>query len=108
SEEQRDDERRRVSEEIGRRLRARGVHLGGHETTDDLADLLDAVERFERAVELGGGDLMVDEPIRDGAPVSPDNAAFVLPARRGNEVVADYIVRVDAAADRARRAGDDR
>jgi hypothetical protein len=66
-----------------------------------MADLLEAVERFEAAVEAHGGDLFVDTPARprDTAVERPDNPAFVLPARSADERVADYIVRIEAAAD---------
>jgi hypothetical protein len=98
-----DDERRRVADEMGARLRARGVRLDGRETGEQLADLLDAVEEFESTVEAHGGDLMVDEPVRSGARVSPDNRAFVLPARREGESVSALIDRIAEATARARQ-----
>jgi hypothetical protein len=99
----RDDERRRVADEMAARLRRRGVRLDGRETGEELANLLEAVEEFEGAVQTHGGDLMVDEPVRSGGPVSPDDQAFVLPARRERESVSDYIGRIAEAAARARR-----
>jgi hypothetical protein len=46
---------------------------------------------------------MVDEPVRSGGPVTPDDQAFVLPARREREPVSDYIDRIAEATARARR-----
>jgi hypothetical protein len=98
-----DDERRRVADEMGARLRARGVRLDGRETGEQLADLLDAVEEFESTVEAHGGDLMVDEPVRSGARLSPDNRAFVLPVRREGESVSALIGRIAEATAGARQ-----
>ena len=41
------DERAGVAAEVADRLRRRGVAVTGGESSDDLADLLSAVERFE-------------------------------------------------------------
>ena len=90
-------ERRTVESEVGFRLRSRGVRLVGRETDEQLVELLEAVERFERAVERHGGDLMVDEPI------DPDDRRFVLPRRRDGEAVDAFIVRIAEATDRASR-----
>ena len=89
----------RATGEVVARLARRGVRVSGHETSDELVDLLDAVEAFERAVERAGGDLMVDEP-RDGAtrPRDPDDPAFVLPSRREGEGMHAFTARVTAAA----------
>jgi hypothetical protein len=99
----RDDERRRVADEMTARLRGRGVRLDGHESGEELANLLEAVEEFEGVVQAHGGDLMVDEPVRRGGPVTPDDQAFVLPARRDGERVTAYIERIAEASARARR-----
>ena len=66
-----DDERRRIAAEVASRLRRRGVQLTGAESAMDLADLEEAVEEFERAVERSGGDLMVDEPVAGESPIAP-------------------------------------
>ena len=92
-----------AQDKISSRLRDRGVRLNGRETSDELANLLDAVERFEAAVERSGGDLMMDEPIRTGAPIQPDDAAFVLPRRHDGEAVPAFIERIAFATTRARR-----
>ena len=98
----RDDELRHAEGEIAARLRDRGVQLTARETGDELADLLDAVERFETMVENQGGDLMVDEPVRAGSPIAPDDEAFVLPQRHDGESVTEFIGRISLAVDRAR------
>jgi hypothetical protein len=99
----RDDERRRVADEMAARLRGRGVRLDGREAGEELANLLEAVEEFEGVVQAHGGDLMVDEPVRSGGPVTPDEQAFVLPARRERESVSEFIERIAEATARARR-----
>ncbi len=92
------DDRKRIGEEIASRLRHQGVELTGKESSVELADLEDAVENFERAVERAGGDLMVDEPVASGKPIAPDDAAFVLPARHAAEAAVAYIKRIHDAA----------
>lgn len=100
-----DNELRRVAEEIASRLRRRGIWLSSHESSEELANLLEAVERFELVVERSGGDLMMDEPVQgSAAPIAPDDAAFVLPARKKNETVDQFIGRIADAAVRAGRS----
>jgi len=94
-----DRERADVAAEIGERLRSRGVAITGAERPDDLADLLSAVERFEKAVEAHGGDLMVD----DLKSPEPDDRHFVLPRRVHGETIRAYVVRIDAATTGLRR-----
>ena len=99
------EERARAATEIATRLGRRGVSLTGRESGEQLVTLLDAVERFEDAVERAGGDLMLDEPLsNDGdAPIQPDDAAFVLPKRVGAESIEEYTGRIAEATSRARR-----
>jgi hypothetical protein len=87
------DARDAAAAEARGRLRSRGVALTGAERPEELGDLLDAVERFESAVEAHGGDLMVD----DLKSVQPDDAHFVLPRRNQGEAVRAYIGRIVAA-----------
>ncbi|HEU4564395.1 MAG TPA: hypothetical protein VFS05_07100 [Gemmatimonadaceae bacterium] len=95
--------REHVAGEMAARLRARGVALTGSESCDEVVSLLDAVERFERAVAFRGGDLMVDS----GAAAEPDDPLFVLPKRAPGEPVALYLGRIgDAMATVRRRGGD--
>jgi hypothetical protein len=91
------EQQARVADQIATRLRANGVSLFRTESLGDLADLLEAVERFEEAVEQRGGDLMVDEPINGIRPIAPDVAAYLLPTRRDHETVASFLVRIDSA-----------
>lgn len=80
--------------EVVGRLQERGVTVSMHDDSDIVAQVLEAVERFEMAVERQGGDLMVDS----GNPEEPDDVRFVLPKRLGDETLIDYRARVDAAA----------
>lgn len=89
----------RAATEVADRLRRRGIAVTGAERSDDLADLLSAVERFEKAVEAHGGDLMVD----DLKSSQPDDRHFVLPRREHGEAVRAYITRIDAATTGLRR-----
>jgi hypothetical protein len=93
----------RVSQEIASRLRARNISVSDSDTPDEVMQLSEAVERFERAVEERGGDLMVDEPPSRGAP-QPDDARFLLPTRAADESVAGFLKRLDAATAAARTA----
>jgi hypothetical protein len=89
----RKEERDAAIAEVAARLRNRGLTVTGGEAPEDLANLLEAVERFERAVEAHGGDLMVD----DRRSREPDDPHFVLPQRNRGEGVRAYITRVDQA-----------
>ena len=89
----------RAAAEVSDRLRRRGVALTGAERSDDLADLLSAVERFEKAVEAHGGDLMVD----DLKSPKPDDRHFVLPRREHGEPIRAYVIRIDEATAGLRR-----
>ena len=82
--------------ELAAKLAARGVDLNGDESGDDVADILDAVERFERAVQSRGGDLMVDER-PGGRPTEPDDPHFVIPARQADESVNGSLERLREA-----------
>lgn len=86
------------------RLQGVGVRLTGMESSDEIADLLDAVDTFEQAVESRGGDLMVDEA-PPGRVAVPDDPAFVLPIRGHGESVPSYIRRVIESAGRIRHPG---
>jgi len=100
----RDEERQSVETEVAARLRSRGVQLTGLETADEMADLLDAVDQFESAVEAHGGDLFIDTPTarHTDRVEQPDDPAYVLPTRGPHEAASNYIARVNEAADRLR------
>jgi hypothetical protein len=91
----RDEERRRNADEIALRLRDRLIEVDGSEDPAELATLMEAVEHFEAAVELRGGDLMVDSPRSS----QPDTPAFVLPPRRDDEPLRAYARRIRDGAD---------
>jgi hypothetical protein len=95
-----DRERAGVVAELSAKLRRRGVELTGKETSDEVGDLLDAVENWEAVVERQGGDLYVDE-----GGDEPDNPDFVLPKRRAGERVAQYIRRIEEATELLRHGG---
>lgn len=100
----RDTERQRATDEVIARLRARGVTVTGRETSEQLVELLNAVEDFEAAVERQGGDLMVDEPVGSKPVSEPDGVGFVLPIRNGGESVAAFIERIEVARDAVSQA----
>ena len=91
----RSDERQRVREELEGRLSHGGVHLTGSETDDQLVDLSNALEAFDLARARLGGDSMVNT--REST--RPDDARFVLPARRDDETVERYLGRVRGATE---------
>ncbi len=88
------EEQRNARIDAEDRLRDRGIPLFPSDADEALADVLDAIERFESAVEAQGGDLMVN---RIGSR-EPQDAAFVPPIRERDESAADYRARVLAAA----------
>ena len=92
----RNEEIERATTASADRLRMRNVHVNGDETPEETVTLLEAVERFELAVQSHGGDLMVDEP-PPGRAGEPDDPLFIIPARKDGERVANYVARIDAA-----------
>lgn len=93
------EEQHRAREETENRLRSRGIKLYPRDGDEEAEDLLDAIERFEVAVESHGGDLLVD---RIGS-FEPGNPQFVPPIRGPEESIGEYRLRVEAAIDRLRR-----
>lgn len=96
-----DAERDRVASDMAGRLFTRGVDVHDDDSSDDVAAIEDAVERFEDLVEAAGGDLMVDEPPR-GQEGEPDEARFRLPLRHADESASRYVERLSRAADELR------
>lgn len=88
-----DDEVARNVALVVARLRQRGVEVNDAEDAEELALLLEAVERFEVAVESRGGDLMVDEPPAGGEP-EPDDERFLLPTRAPEESITAFRARL--------------
>ena len=93
------EEERHARLEAEYRLHERGIRVTAADSDEDVADLLEAIERFEAAVEARGGDLFVD---RIGSS-EPENPAFVPPEREPDESAGDYRSRIDAAAGHLRQ-----
>ena len=90
----REEEREAAAMELSGRLAQKGIEVGSDEDPGQLADLLSAVEEFERAVEKAGGDLFVNS--LDSS--DPQELRFVLPRRRDDEPLSRYGERILAAA----------
>ena len=97
----REEEREAAAMELSGRLAQKGIEVGSDEDPAQLADLLSAVEEFERAVEKAGGDLFVNS--LDSS--EPQDPRFVLPRRRDDEPLPKYRERILAAA-QSLREGD--
>jgi hypothetical protein len=97
------DSERAAAAMVAERLAARGMRLDGRESSTELVQLLEAVESFERAVQLDGGNLMVDEGDH-AQPREPDDARFVLPVRQGSESAAEFASRISIASSELRSA----
>jgi hypothetical protein len=93
------EDERRNAESIAATLSARGARVDAGEDSEELVELLEAVERFEAAVIMLGGDRMVED--QDSA--TPDDPEFVLPKRRDDESVRAYIGRVERTAESLER-----
>ena len=100
----RDDNRElaRVAESLAGRLAARGVAVHADDSPDAIVLLVEHVEAFERAVEAGGGDLMVDEPPAHHEG-QPDDPHFLLPPRGDDESPSAYAQRLADATLAIRR-----
>ncbi len=92
------EEERHARLEVEYRLRERDIQVRAEDADEDVADLLEAVERFEAAVEAKGGDLFVN---RIGSS-QPEDPAFVPPEREPGESAAHYRARIEAATVRLR------
>jgi hypothetical protein len=93
----------RPSEGVVARLASRGVRLSGRETAERLVELLDAVERFERAVQRAGADLMTDEAVGGASARSAlDDPAVVLRVHSTKESADRSTERTDGAGRVAR------
>lgn len=95
----RGEEQRRSREHAIDMLQQREVRVHPSDTTEDLADLLDAVDGFIAAVESLGGDTYVNTP--DSS--QPADPRLVLPLRAPGESVRAYITRVEEARARLRQ-----
>ena len=88
------EERDEAATAIAGRLAQKGLDVSSSEDSAVLADLLSAVERFEAAVIWRGGDPMVNMP----SSTDPEDPAYVLPPRNGDEALEAYTHRVTSAA----------
>jgi hypothetical protein len=93
------EEERHARQEAEYRLSERGIRVEPSDSDEEVADLLEAIERFETGVEAKGGDLFVN---RIGSS-EPEDPAFVPPQRREGESATDYRLRIEAAAGAVRR-----
>jgi len=91
--ERRQQELRRATMIAVGQLEQRGIHVRDDADPDLVADLLEAVERFEGAVAARGGDSMVNT--LDSS--SPPRARFVLPERHADEGLRRYTARIRQA-----------
>ncbi len=89
------EEREGVRVELTGRVAQKGIDLEGNESAEQLDDLMTAIERFELAVQLRGGELMLNMP--HSSP--PENPGFVLPRRKKGEDADAFTGRVQAAAE---------
>jgi hypothetical protein len=76
-------------------LRQRGVQVTGDEPAEELAQLVEAVERFELAVSAVGGDRMTNAP----DSTDPDDRRLVIPERKDGEAAGVYAGRVSVEAE---------
>lgn len=93
--ERRQQELRRATMVAIGQLEQRGIQVRDDADPELVADLLEAVERFEAAVAARGGDSMVNT--LDSS--SPARARFVLPERRADEGLRRYTARIRQATD---------
>ena len=90
----REEEREAAAMELSARLAQKGIEVGSDEDPGQLADLLSAVDEFERAVEAAGGDLFVNSLTSS----EPQDPRFVLPKRRDDEPISRYADRIVSEA----------
>src|SRR5829696_3227859 len=83
-------EARRARENTIGQLSERNVLVFGDESNDDLADLLSAVELFEKKRFALGGDSFTNQP----ASSQPDDPEMVIPPRNDREPARSYIRRI--------------
>src|SRR2546430_1242539 len=77
--------------EVAGRLRQRGIAVTGAEDSDDIANLLAAVERVGLAGEAHGGDVRVD----DWPSSPPDTPPYVAPRQQHGGGTRAYIARTE-------------
>jgi hypothetical protein len=95
------EEQQRMRTEAEARLATRNIRVESGDDDEEVADLLDAIERFEHAVERRGGDLMINQ-IGSSEPENPD---FVPPVRLSGESLRDYMGRISEARNKVEQEG---
>ncbi len=98
---QRREERAHVREELVARLDEHSVWLSGDESDEEIVAMMNAVEAFEACVARLGGDSMVNTPESS----DPDEERFVLPMRRDDESVSNYLDRLASATQELTEGG---
>ena len=91
----RTEERNAVRDELEGRLNRSGVLLSGSESDEQIVAIADAVEAFEAARSAAGGDSMINTPESS----QPEDPHYVLPRRRDDESVEQYVIRLRDAAE---------
>ncbi|HVE32649.1 MAG TPA: hypothetical protein VNC18_03735 [Gemmatimonadaceae bacterium] len=89
------EERNAVRDELEGRLIRSGVLLSGAESDEQIVALADAVESFEAARAAAGGDSMINTQ----ESTQPEDPHYVLPRRRDDEPVEQYVIRLRDAAE---------
>ncbi|HEY0971722.1 MAG TPA: hypothetical protein VGE02_12200 [Gemmatimonadales bacterium] len=84
----------RAATQVRHQLEERGVRVHDDDPPEGLADVLSAVEQFERAVARRGGDSFTNTPQSS----DPDREEFVVPTRGDDEAADAYARRVSARA----------
>lgn len=95
SDERQEQEVRRATLVAIGQLERRGIEVRDDANPELVAELLEAVERFEATVAARGGDSMVNT-LDSSAPSSP---RFVIPERRADEGLRRYAARIRQATD---------
>ncbi len=93
SDERQEQEVRRATLVAIGQLERRGIEVRDDSDPELVAELLEAVERFEGAVAARGGDSMVNT-LDSSEPVTP---SFVVPERRADEGLRGYAARIRQA-----------
>lgn len=91
-------DRARAAETAIGQLEQRDIRVEAGADPERVAELLEAVERFEGVVASLGGDSMINT--LDSS--QPERPQYVLPERARGESLADYASRVRGAAERLR------
>jgi len=84
------EERQHVRDELEARLRLRDVDTTGNERDDEIILMIDAIEEFETLCARAGADSFTNTPQSS----QPDDERFVLPQRRDDETVQQFVRRV--------------